>query len=176
MPSVNELLEKILNAIESGGSTLPSGGPFVVEDQAYVPTSSSGITVNNFNSVTFAGTPLSTTNDFYTNPVTALALVTDPLPDGNYTIQVNFGFGVSGFFDTFAGNIWTDGIESDIKEFRQRLSSGQDSPFVGVEAPLIINDGLNQPHTIELKFGRANGVGNDEAQVWYANVRLQSEV
>lgn len=165
-----------LDPSEGGGGDLPQGGPYVVEGGAYEETSSSGITVNNYNSVQYTGIPFETQANYLLNPQTGLTLITDPLPDGEYTVKVNFCYGTSSTQEAFVGNLWVDGVTSSLEPFSAEPKDTRDTPYVGVEGQLIIDDGLNVPHIIEVKFGRRSFFGNRRAQLYYANLRIQSEV
>ncbi|AUR95655.1 hypothetical protein NVP1210O_33 [Vibrio phage 1.210.O._10N.222.52.C2] len=158
------------------GGQLPTGGPYVVEDGAYDETSSSGITVNNYNSVQYTGAPFETQAPYAINPQVGLTLITDPLPDGEYTVNVNFCYGTSSTQEAFVGNLWVDGVTSSLEPFSAEPKDTLNTPYVGVEGQLIIDDGLNIPHTIEIRFGRRSLFGNRRAQLYYANLRIQSEV
>ena len=171
--------EAIKGNIDFGGggdTPLPLGGPYVVQDGGYELDSSSGIAVNNFDSVNFGLVPFETNSNFYFSPVPVLDLTTDPLPDGAYTVTVAFCYGTSRNNTSFVGALWVDGVQVALKEFRAEVKDTDDSIFTSFEAPLIIADGLVQPHTFELRIGTETFSFNRRAKLWYANIRVVSEV
>lgn len=159
-----------------GGGTLPAGGPYVIANQSYELTSSSGILVNNFDSINYGLIPFETNANFYLSPVSVLGLTTDPLPDGVYTVTVAFCYGTSSTNTSFVGALWMDGVQVDLKEFRAEIKDTDDSVYTSFEAPITIEDGLVQPHTFELKMGIDSFSFFRVARLWYANIRVQSEV
>lgn len=159
-----------------GGGTLPAGGPYVIANQSYELTSSSGILVNNFDSINFGLVPFETNANFYFFPVQVLSLTTDPLPDGVYTVTVAFCYGTSNTNTSFVGALWFDGVQVDLKEFRAEVKDTDDSIYTSFEAPITIEDGLVQPHTFDLRIGKENFNPSRRAKLWYANIRVASEV